>query len=341
MPVSLKKLSGQVVVITGATSGIGLVTARRAAQRGARLVLAARTEPALKQIAAELTGRGAEVAYVVADVADEAQVRSIAQAALARFGGFDTWINNAGVSIYGRAEDIPLADQRRLFDTNFWGVVNGSLVAVEHLREHGGALINIGSELSDVAVPLQGIYSASKHAVKGYTDALRHELEHAGAPVSVTLVKPAAIDTPYLDHAKNYLEVEPRLAPPVYAPDVAASAILYAAERPRRDVYVGGASKFVSASSRLAPRTTDWLLKKTMFWMQRTDRPAAAIGDDGLYEGAGELRERHGAPTRVHEWSLYTGASLHPKTTAAVLLALLFAAGYWLASRPPRRVSPG
>ena len=338
MSVSLKKINEQVIVITGATSGVGLVTARQAARRGARLVLAARTEPALKQLAAELTGRGTEVVYVVADVGDEEQVRSIAQAAVMRFGGFDTWINNAGVSIYGRAEDIPLADQKRLFDTNFWGVVNGSLVAVEHLKRRGGALINIGSELSDVAVPLQGIYSASKHAVKGFTDALRLELEHGGAPVSVTLVKPAAMDTPYLPNAKNYLEVEPRLAPPVYAPEVAASAILFAAQRPRRDVYVGGASKFASTSSRLAPRTTDWLLKKTMFWMQRSDRPARG-GGDGLYDAAGNLQERHGSRTRVREWSLYTQSAIHPRLTAAVMLGLLFAAGYWLTSRSPRRLN--
>jgi short-subunit dehydrogenase len=336
MAVSLKKINEQVIVITGATSGVGLVTARQAARRGARLVIAARNEAALKQLAAELTGRGAEVVHVVADVGDESQVRSIAHAAVMRFGGFDTWINNAGVSIYGRTEDIPLADQKRLFDTNFWGVVNGSLVAVEHLKQRGGALINIGSELSDVAAPLQGIYSASKHAVKGFTDALRLELEHAGAPVSVTLVKPAALDTPYLPHARNYLEVEPRMAPPVYAPEVAASAILYAAQRPRRDVYVGGASKLASASSRFAPRTTDWLLKKTMFWMQRTDRPAGN-GSDGLYEPAGSLRERHGSKTRVREWSAYTQAATHPRVTAAVMLGLLFAAGYWLTSRPAER----
>jgi short-subunit dehydrogenase len=335
MAVSLKKVAHQVIVITGATSGVGLVTAREAARRGARLVLAARNEPALKQLAAELTGRGNEVVYVVADVGDEAQVRSIAQAAIMRFGGFDTWINNAGVSIYGRTEDIPLEDQKRLFDTNFWGVVHGSLVAVEHLRQRGGALINIGSEGSDVALPLQGIYSASKHAVKGFTDALRMELEHSGAPVSVTLVKPAALDTPYLPHARNYLEVEPRLAAPVYAPEVAASAILFAAQRPRRDIFVGGASKLASASSRFAPRTTDWLLKRTMFWMQRTDRPARTADDDGLYEGSGSLRERDGTSARVHEWSLYTKAATHPKTTfAAVTVGLLFAAGYWLTSRP-------
>jgi short-subunit dehydrogenase len=333
MAPTLKKLRDQVIVITGATSGVGLVTARQAARRGARLVLAARNEMALKQLAAELTGRGTDVLHVVADVGDEPQVRAIAQAAQERFGGFDTWINNAGVSIYGRSEDIPLADQKRLFDTNFWGVVHGSLVAVDHLKRRGGALINIGSELSDVAVPLQGIYSASKHAVKGFTDALRLELEHAGAPVSVTLVKPAALDTPYLPHARNYLEVEPRLAPPVYAPELAAAAILFAAQRTRREVFVGGAAKLASTSSRLAPRTTDWLLRKTMFWLQRTDRPALPRPDNALYDAAGELRERHGVG-RVHEWSLYTQATIHPRIAAAVALGALFAAGYWLTNRP-------
>jgi short-subunit dehydrogenase len=332
MAVSLKKINKQVIVITGATSGVGLVTARQAAQRGARLVLAARSEAALKQLAAELTGRGHEAAYVVADVGDEEQVRAIAQAAIMRFGGFDTWVNNAGVSIFGRVEDVPLADQKRLFDTNFWGVVNGSLVAVEHLRQHGGALINIGSEVSDVAVPLQAIYSASKHAVKGFTDALRLELEHAGAPVSVTLVKPAALDTPYLPHARNYLEVEPRLPSPVYAPEVAASAILYAAQRPRRDVFVGGAAKLASASSRFAPRATDWLLRNTMFWMQRTDRPGRRPGADALYESSGGLRERN--DERGRALSIYTQSTTHPKLTAAVLVGLLVAAGFWLTSRP-------
>jgi short-subunit dehydrogenase len=167
MRVSLKPLSQQTVVITGATSGIGLVTARMAAQRGAALVLAARNEQALQQLTEELTHDGARAIFVGADVGDESQVRRIAQAALDHFGGFDTWINNAGISIFGRSEDVSLADGRRLFDTNFWGVVHGSRVAVEHLKRRGGALINVGSEVSDVAVPLQGLYSASKHAVKG------------------------------------------------------------------------------------------------------------------------------------------------------------------------------
>jgi short-subunit dehydrogenase len=334
MPVKLKKISEQVIVITGATSGLGLVTARQAAQRGARLVIAARNEDALKQLAAELARKGTDVAYVVADVGDEAQVRAIARAAVTRFGGFDTWINNAGVSIFGRVEDVPLADQRRLFDTNFWGVVHGSLVAAEHLRTRGGALINIGSGVSDLALPLQGIYSASKHAVKGFTDALRLELEHEGAPVSVTLVKPAALDTMYVPHAKNFLDVEPQLAPPVYAPELAASAILFAAQKPRRDVYVGGAARLASASH-FAPRTTDWLLKKTMFWLQRTDRAPRDREDNGLHASAAALQVRGHAGRGAHGWSALAG--MHPRVAGALLVGLMAAWLYWWSGRARER----
>src|SRR5205085_8956246 len=170
MNVQLKKLNEQVVVITGASSGIGLATARMAAKQGARLVLAARTEEALKQLADEITQAGGAAIYVVADVGREEDVRRIAAEAVARFGGFDTWVNDAGVSIYGKITDVPTEDLRRLFETNFWGVVYGSRAAAEHLRTRGGALINVGSALSDRALPLQGMYCASKHAVKGFTD---------------------------------------------------------------------------------------------------------------------------------------------------------------------------
>jgi len=190
MAVKLKQLADQVMVITGASSGIGLVTARMAAERGAKLVLAARSEVALRQLTEEIERSGGQAVFVVADVGEREQVRAIAQAADAAFGGFDTWVNNAGISIYGTLEVVPIDEMRRLFETNLWGVVYGSLEAAAHLKERGGALINVGSALSDRAVPLQGIYAASKHAVKGFTDALRMELEKAGAPVSVTLIKP-------------------------------------------------------------------------------------------------------------------------------------------------------
>src|SRR5689334_4699119 len=168
MAVSLKPLNQQTIVITGATSGIGLSTARKAAEAGAKLVLAARSEDDLRTLADEIRSAGGAASTVVADVGNHDDVRRIAEAAVSDFGG----------------------------------VVHGSLEAAKLLKERGGALINVGSTASDRAFPLQGMYCAAKHAVKGFTDALRLELEEEGAPVSVTLIKPAGIDTPYTEHAK-------------------------------------------------------------------------------------------------------------------------------------------
>lgn len=327
MTVLLKKLDVQTVVITGASSGIGLVTARMAAKRGARLVLAARSEEALKQLKDEINSSGGEAIYVIADVGSEQDQRRIADAAFQRFGGFDTWINNAGVSIYGMLSEVSIEDMRRLFETNFWGVVYGSLIAAERLRTRGGAIINIGSTLSDRAIPIQGIYSASKHAVKGFTDSLRMELEAEGAPISVTLVKPGAIATPYPQHAKNYMDREPTVPPPIYAPDVVAETILYCAENPERDVFVGGGGKAISMSGQYAPRVTDKVMEWSMIEMQKSDEPPAH-SEGGLYAASGELKERGDYKVPIFEHSLYTKASLHPLVTGAIL----FGAGLALAA---------
>jgi short-subunit dehydrogenase len=337
MKTRLKKLSDQVMVITGATSGIGLTTARRAARRGAKLVLAARNEDALKQLTAELSRLGCEAAYTVADVGVEEDVRNIVKTAVDRFGGFDTWVNNAGISIFGRSADVSLKDQQRLFQTNFWGVVHGSLFAAEHLKKRGGgAIINLGSEVSDRAVPLQGIYSASKHAVKGFTNSLRLELEAEGAPISVTLIKPAAIDTMFVEHAKNYMDVEPKLPPPIYAPEIVADAILYAAENFKRDIFIGGAAKMISSGAHYAPRIMDSVMKRIMFTQQRTDLPPRDRTQHSLYSPRSDLKERQGYGGHVCESSIYTEAAIHPKTT----LALLLGAGLALAALWSYRQSP-
>ena len=328
MRVPLKKLSEQVIVITGASSGIGLVTARAAARRGARVVLASRDERDLREAVDAITAAGGRATYVVADVASFDDVARVAERAVEAFGGIDTWVNNAGVSIYGRITDVPLADARRLFETNYWGVVHGSLAALPHLRR-GGALVNVGSVLSDTTMPLQGHYAASKHAVKGFTDALRIELEEEGAPVSVTLVKPAAIDTPYPEHAGNHLGVAPKHQAPVYAPDLVADAILDAAEHARRDVKVGGSAKVYTALETFAPSLLDRVKRATSFSGQRTDRPAR--GDNALYSPpAAAGRERGRYPGRVRTTSTFTAATRRPMTTvlgaAAVGLGIALAA---------------
>jgi NAD(P)-dependent dehydrogenase (short-subunit alcohol dehydrogenase family) len=221
-----KTLGRQTIVITGASFGIGLTTARMAIARGARVVLAARSADVLAQIVGEL---GPRAVHVVADVGSRAAVQAVADKAIATFGGFDTWVNVAGLTVYGPLREISEEDHERLIRTNFWGTVNGSLVAAAHLRHRGGALINVGSIGSDLAFPFQGLYAASKHAVKGFTDTLRMELIAERAPVSVTLIKPASIDTPLPDRARNYMDCRPTLPPPIYPPREVATAILHAA----------------------------------------------------------------------------------------------------------------
>jgi short-subunit dehydrogenase len=285
----LKPVSEQVILITGATSGIGLTTARMAAKKGARMVLVARNREALEELTGELTTSGARAIYAEADVADEAALQKAAQEAIQRFGRIDTWVNNAGVSIYGKITEISLEDQRRLFETNFWGVVIGSRIAVEHMSSRGGALINVGSVLSDRAISLQGTYSASKHAVKGFTDALRMELEQDKLPISVSLIKPSGINTPYTEHAKNYMDQEATLPPPVYAPDLVAEAILHCAENNVRDFTVGE-GKFLGAIGHLAPRLMDKIMEKDMSQRQFKDNPKPSSQADSLYQSHSACR---------------------------------------------------
>ena len=330
--VKLKRVEDQVIVITGASSGIGLATAQMAARRGARVVLTSRDEVDLGKVVEQIRAEGGTATHVTADVANFEAMQRVALTALREFGAIDTWVNNAGISIYGLIEDVGLMDARRLFETNYWGVVHGTLAALPHLKAKGGALINIGSVLSDTGYPLQGHYTASKHAVKGFTDSLRLELARAGAGVSVTLIQPTAIDTPYPEHAKSYLGVEPTHMPPVYAPELVARAILASAQRPRRSVLVGGGAKVFTTVERFVPRLGDRFKEATAFGGQRTDRPDR--NDDTLFSPrSGDISVRGHYQGRVMQSSVYTGARLHRRETilglaiAGAAVALLDRAG--------------
>jgi NAD(P)-dependent dehydrogenase (short-subunit alcohol dehydrogenase family) len=330
MKIALKPVRHQVIVITGATSGIGLATARQAVKRGASVALNARAAEDLQSIAMELQELGGQVSFVAGDVADVDVVRQLADAAIREFGRIDTWVNNAGVSIYGLLEEISIADARRLFDTNYWGMVQGSLVALEHLKANGGALINVGSELSETVIPLQGHYNASKHALKGFTETLRIELEKEQAPVSVTLVEPSAIDTPYPEHAKNYMEVEPTHQPPVYAPELVANAILHCASHQHRTVRVGAGAKAFTLIEKVAPALGDRIKVATTFEGSRTDEPARY--DDTLFEPRpGNPRVRGRYKGHVMKTSLSTAATLRP--LPAILAVATIGAGLAYAIR--------
>lgn len=339
MELSLKPVSEQVIVITGASSGIGLVTARMAAARGARVVLVARSAQSLQQLSGEIQAQGGDAHVVVADVSRQEDVRTAALQAIDRFGGFDTWINNAGTGMYGEIEQTPIEDMRQLFETNFWGVVYGSLEAVSHLKARGGALINLGSVESERAMPLQGVYAASKHAVKAFTDALRMELEADGAPVSITLIKPGAIDTPFTLNARNHLDTQPKHVPPVYAPQAVARAILHCAEHPVRDVYAGSGGKSVAAMGYYAPRLTDRLMEQFVIPGSESGQPARPRDENGLARPSNNLQERGNYPGHVMRTSLYTQASLHPAITSAVVAGAGMALSAWLRGRSMRHAA--
>ena len=291
MKVTLKPLDRQVMVITGASSGIGLATTLAAAKAGAKLVLAARSKQTLDDVRGWIESHGGEAVAVEADVGEREQVEAVARAAIERFGRIDTWINNAGVSVYARIDEVSDRDTERVFLTNFWGVVHGSRVALPHLRAQGGALINVGSEVSEAVVPLQGMYSASKHAVKGFTDALRIELDADEAPVSVTLIQPTAVDTPFPEHAGNYLSQEPKLPTPMIEPEQVAEAILDAARSPTKDVRVGMMAKLNTTMAKLVPPLGEMMAKMQMGRQQRDELRRTREGK--LYR-AGESGRVHG-----------------------------------------------
>ncbi|WP_338664350.1 SDR family oxidoreductase [Pararoseomonas sp. SCSIO 73927] len=319
----LKPLSEQVIVITGASSGIGLATARMAAERGAAVVVVARNEEALNALAEEIRSKGGRAEPVVADVADMAQVEAVSARAIEAFGGFDSWCNNAGVAIYGELEDVPLEDQRRLFDTNYWGVVHGTLVAARHLKgKAGGTIVNVGSVLSERAMTLQGPYSAAKFAVKGVTEAFRTEFEAEGYPISVTLIKPGPIDTPYMEHARNHLGSPGlRNPPPAYHPRVVARAILHACETRTRDLYVGGGGFMMAMMGVHFPRLTDLIFEKIARPTQETEETGRMERRDNLYEPREDLAETSslsGPPPR--KTSFLLEAQMNPLGPAGLLI---------------------
>ncbi len=322
MSLTQKPLKDQVIVITGASSGIGLTTAEIAAERGAAVVLAARSESDLTDVVARIRRKGGRATAVTADVADERQAAQTGMAAMRESGPIDTWVNNAGLGMYGRLADQPIEEKRKLFEVNFWGVVYGCKIALEHMRSKGGTIINIGSEVSDRAAPLLGLYSASKHAVRGYTDALRMELEHDHIPIQVSLVKPGPIDTPFPQHAPNYMDREPKHAPPVYPPEEVAYATLKCAEKPVREVTVGGVRRLQIAMPTLAPRHTDVMMERQMWnQMQREEPP---FSPDSLDRPSGQdYGVRRGRqPGRVMKTSAYTRAALSDVGRALPFVAL-------------------
>jgi len=322
MTPSLKPVAEQVIVVMGASSGIGLATARAAAAAGARVVLAARNRDALAQAADGIGAAGGTASWIAADVGDADQVRAVVDHAIARFGRIDSWIHVAGVAVYAELEALPDEEHRALFRTNYFGVVHAAKAALPALKASGGALVVVGSIASDMPSPVLGAYAASKHAVKGYVGSLRMELLRQEAPVQVVLVKPSGIDTPIGRNAANHgaegHHGEAQIPPPHYDPALVAEVLLHACTQSARELTVGGAGWAQTMFGAHFPRLFDrlgGLVVPALFDPAKRPPPGSAL--DAPKEGGAERAHDDGRRT-----SLFTAAELHPKATAAALLAL-------------------
>ena len=327
----LKPLDQQTIVITGGSSGIGLATARMAAQRGANVVIIARGEDGLEKAAQQIRAQGGRCDTISADVGKREDVKAAVETVIERHGGFDTWVSNAGVAVYSKLEDLSDEDHRRLFDTNYWGVVHGATEALPHLKQRGGALITTGSISSQMPAPVLSSYTASKFAVKGYIDSLRLELIHEKAPVSVTLIQPSGINTPFGEHARNQMDGRAMVPRPVYSPDIVAEAICRAAEHPTRDMIIGGSGRAMTLFSQVLPNLADRVFAFA-FYKTALDKSQPKRPKSGGFDTTGGTGEVYGEQN-MRRTSIYTTLRSHPLASLAGLAVAAGAAGLALKKR--------
>jgi NAD(P)-dependent dehydrogenase (short-subunit alcohol dehydrogenase family) len=320
----LKPIQEQVVVITGASSGIGRETALQFAERGAKVVAAARGEQALQSLVRSIEQTGGTATYQVCDVADFEQVKAVAAKSVREYGRIDTWVNNAAIALYAPFEGTTPEEFRRVLEVNLMGQVHGAQAALPELRQAGGgALICVSSVESQVSLPLHSAYASAKHGIAGFLDALRRELMHEGVPISVTNVMPATINTPFFNNARTKIGVKPQGPPPIYQPKVVAEMILYAAEHPVRDLLAGGAAKMMILSQKLSPSLTDAVFSSDRFGFQtqKTDEPKSLDAPDNFYQPIErEDRAEGDFSHKARGFSLYD--LFEKRGTAGTLVAL-------------------
>lgn len=282
----LKPIAQQVVAVVGASSGIGRETALRFARQGAKVVVAARSESGLASLVEEIKNFGGEATAVIADVTDFNQVKAIADTTISTYGRLDTWVQTAGTSVFATFENTTPEEFKRVVDVTLMGQVYGAMVALPHLKKEGrGSLIQISSGEARRSVPYQSSYSAAKHGMEGYLEALRIELMHEGChDISVTNIMPSSINTPFFNKTRSKLGVKPVAVPPLYDPSLVADAILYAAENPTRDFIVGDSGKVVDFLQKISPSLVDQILLAIAFKVQKTDEPKFSDAPDNLYQ---------------------------------------------------------
>jgi NAD(P)-dependent dehydrogenase (short-subunit alcohol dehydrogenase family) len=324
MMMRLKPVEEQVVVVMGASSGIGREKALRFAERGARVVVSARGKVGLDSLAEEIRREDGEATPVVADTSEYEQVKAVADRAVEEYGRLDTWVHLAAVGLFATFEQTTPEEFKRVIDVNLMGQVYGAMAALPHLKREGrGALIHISSVEAKRSFPFHSAYGASKHGIDGFLEALRVELKHEGWPISVTQVMPGTINTPFFDKGRTKLGVKPVGVPPIYEPETVANIILYAAENPARDLVSGGAAQALILNQRLSPRMLDAILATRVgFSPQKTEEPRSENDPDNLYapiQGHDTTRNGFRALSR----SLYNWLQIHPTAKRGIALGTM------------------
>jgi NAD(P)-dependent dehydrogenase (short-subunit alcohol dehydrogenase family) len=282
--VAKKPLREQVIVVTGASSGLGRAIARGAGERGAKVVVTARNQEALENCVAEIEGAGSEALAVPGDVSDQAQVQRVVEAAVERFGRIDTYVANAIVTVYAEVERLEPDELRRVWEVNFFGVVYGYWAALPHLRASRGTFLHVSSALAYRGIPLQAAYCSTKAGLRAFLESARVEEQKAGTGVAVSLVLPGAINTPQFDRDRQKIGYQPQPVPPIYQPEPFAEATLRCAERPVRELPISWGAQKLLWGQKLSPRAGDWLLRRMGWKNQHTDEPKPIDALDNLFD---------------------------------------------------------
>jgi NAD(P)-dependent dehydrogenase (short-subunit alcohol dehydrogenase family) len=329
-----KPLSEQVIVVTGASSGLGRAIARAAGERGAKVVVTARNEEALDNAVREIEAFGSEALAVPADHAVEDEVAQVVEQAVDRFGRIDTYIANAMVTVMTEAANLSSDELRRVMDVNFLGTVYGYWSAYPHLKESAGTFIDVNSALAYRGIPLQAAYCASKAAARTFLESARTENEVHKVPIDISVVLPGAINTPQFDRSRQRIGYQPQPVPPIYQPEPFAAAVIHCAEHPVRELPIGWGAQKLLWGQKLSPRFGDFMLRRIGWSGQHTDEPKPIGSPDNLFETLPGDPGAHGRfDDEAREHTLWTSLRLRKWLVGSVAVAGAAAAGRQLVRR--------
>ena len=320
----MNSASSQVVVITGASAGVGRATVRAFANRRARIGLVARGVDGLEAARREVEAAGGEAIVLPIDVADADAVEAAAETVERRFGPIDVWINNAMTSVFSPVHELRPEEIRRVTDVTYHGTVYGTLAALRRMRlRNRGVIIQVGSALAHRAIPLQAAYCGAKHAMEGFTESLRSELLHDGCNIRLNMVHLPALNTPQHGWVKSRLPRKAQPVPPIFQPEIAAQAIVWSSEHDRRELWVGASTSIVLTANKFAPGLGDRYLARTGYESQMTDEPADRDLSQNLWE---PVPGDHGAHGDFDDRAKPFSAHLWLNTHRGIIAASLFGA---------------